>query len=183
MHAGEPVLGQLLPELRLKPGDQVWFKPFSLKHNLYPEKMVVTMTGDHRCAITRLHALLKQSDAAAQPIVQFLCRPLASNKQQFLEQPLSVAAFEEDVSTHFIAAGIPYHATLHGSRRGSLQEGAAQGLSQAEVGLLGQIKTPRVQAMYLDAARHLPGVLKKGPRPNKRPRLGEFALLQTHPRE
>jgi hypothetical protein len=165
---------RLQPELTLTVGERLAFRPNSLKHNLYPEKMLVTHTADRMCPVLRLHHLLRGSAALGQPITKYLCRPLAADKTGFLERPLSVAAFEEDVAAHFRAAGVPYHATLHGSRRGSLQQGAADGLTQAEVGQLGQIKTPRVQAMYLAPDRHNPGPLPKGARPAKRARLGEF---------
>jgi hypothetical protein len=140
--------------------------------------MMVTYTGELLCPVRRLHELLADAAVTGQPIRQYLCRPLSADRTTFLEQPLTVAAFEEDVAAHFEAAGVEYHATLHGSRRGSLQAGAAQGMSLAEIGRMGQIKTPRVQVMYVAADRHLPGLLPRGGRPSKKPKLGHF--MQGH---
>lgn len=56
-------------------------------------------------------------------------------------------------------ASMPYHATLHGGWRGSLQQHAAGGLCQG-VSLLVQLKTTRmVQALFLSRDRHQPGRL------------------------
>jgi hypothetical protein len=108
---------KLLPFLKLEVGEQLAFKPTSLKHNLYPERMIVTYTGGVLCPVRRLHDNLADAAATGQPIQQYLCRPLSADRATFLEQPLTVAAFEEDESAHFEAAGVEYHATLHGSRR------------------------------------------------------------------
>lgn len=51
---------------------------------------------------------------------------------------------------HFTAAGVACHAYLHGSRRGSLQQLASDVPGGcAHEGLLAQIKTPSIQALYV----------------------------------
>ena len=152
-------------------GDAVLFKAVELKHNLHPEVMTVTRKGGLLCPIERLHNLLVRSAALGHPITNFLCRPLSPCKESFVERSLSVAAFEYDIDSHFTAANIPYHATLHGSRRGALQHHAQQGASLDALGLLAQIKTPEVTKRYVDPTRHRPPKLPKGPRPAKRARL------------
>jgi hypothetical protein len=160
----------LLPELQIGVGQRVLFKATELKHNLHPEAMAVARTGGVLCPVERLHAYLKAAAAAGHPVTNYLCRPLMANKAGFLETSLSVAAFEEDVEEHFAAAGVAYHATLHGSRRGSLQHHARQGAPLEVLSYLAQIKTPEILQRYLDPARHLPGRLAKPQRPAKRAR-------------
>jgi hypothetical protein len=169
--AGVPAAPYLYPTLQIPLGAAVLFKAIELKHNLHPDVMVITRKDGPLCPIQRLHTLLAQSAAQGHPVTQFLCRPLSANKDQFLERSLSVAAFEGDIDTHFTAAHIPYHATLHGSRRGALQHHDQQGHSLEALGLLAQIKTPSVIKRYTDPTRHLPPKLPKGKRPNKRVRL------------
>jgi hypothetical protein len=132
--------------------------------------MTVTRKDGPLCPIQRLHAMLVQSAALGHPVTQFLCRPLSPSKDSFLERSLSVAAFEDDIDLHFSAANIPYHATLHGSRRGALQHHAQQGQSLEALGSMAQIKTPSVLKRYLDPTRHLPPRLTKTGRPAKRAR-------------
>jgi hypothetical protein len=169
--AGVPAAQCLHPTLDIPLGEAVLFKALEIKHNLHPDVMVITRKDGPLCPIQRLHTLLVQSAALGHPITQFLCRPLSASKDRFLERSLSVAAFEEDIDAHFTAANIPYHATLHGSRRGSLQHHDQQGQSLEAIGLLAQIKTPSVTKRYIDPTRHLPSKLAKGKRPNKRVRL------------
>eukprot|EP00884_Botryococcus_braunii_P006635 jgi/Botrbrau1/15973/Bobra.0294s0011.1 len=169
--SGVPAAPYLFPTLHVPLGATIFFKAIELKHNLHPEVMIVTRRDGPLCPIQRLHTLLAQSAALGHPVTQFLCRPLSANKDQFLERSLSVAAFEDDIDTHFTAANIPYHATLHGSRRGALQHHDQQGQSLEALGLLAQIKTPNVTKRYIDPNRHLPSKLPKGKRPNKRARL------------
>jgi hypothetical protein len=64
----------------------------------------------------------------------------------------------------FSAAGIEYHVTIHGARRGAIQAIAQEGASPTEVAELAHIKTPRVALCYQDERRHLPCLL---------PRLGK----------
>ena len=150
---------------------EVHFKAVELKHNLHPDVMIVTRKDGPLCPIRRLHALLVQSAALGHPITNFLCRPLTACKDGFIESSLTVAAIEDDIDAHFTAAEIPYHATLHGSRRGSLQHHAQQGESMESLGLRAQIKTPSVTQRYLDPTRHRAPKLAKGRRPNKRARV------------
>jgi hypothetical protein len=152
----------------MKKGDVLHFRPTELKHNLQPNDMVVAYQGGVLCPLTRLQRLLVQSFMQGQPITGYLCRPLTANKQSFEESNLTVSAFEEDVALHFSAAGVPYHATLHGSRRGSLQEVYQQDQSLEAVGERGQIKTQRVRELYVNPKGHLPCRLPKGPRPLKK---------------
>eukprot|EP00884_Botryococcus_braunii_P013002 jgi/Botrbrau1/21702/Bobra.43_1s0098.1 len=167
---GRPVVGlgwvpaapYLNPTLQIPLGAAVLFKAIELKHNLHPEVMIITRRDGSLCPIRRLHTLLAQSAVLGHPVTQFLCRPLAANKNQFLERSLSVAAFEDDIDTHFIAANIPDHATLHGSRRGALLHHDQQGQSLEALGLLAQIKTPSVTKRYIDPTRHRPPKLPKG---------------------
>ena len=116
---GVPAAPYLHPTLEVPLGEAVLFKAIELKHNLHPDAMTVTRKDGPLSPIQRLHTLLTQSAALGHPVTQFLCRPLSASKDQFLERSLSVAAFEDDIDTHFTAANIPYHATLHGSRRGA----------------------------------------------------------------
>jgi hypothetical protein len=169
--AGTPAAPCLHPTLEIPLGEAVLFKAIEIKHNLHPDVMVITRKDGPLCPIQRLHTLLVQSAALGHPVTQFLCRPLSTSKDCFLERSLSMAAFEEDIDAHFTAANIPYHATLHGSRRGSLQHHDQQGQSLEAIGLLAQIKTPSVTKRYIDPTRHLPSKLTKGKRPNKRVRL------------
>jgi hypothetical protein len=169
--AGVPAALYLYPTLQVPLGGTVLFKAIELKHNLHPDVMIIARKNGPMCPIQRLHILLTQSAALGHPVTQFLCRPLSADKNQFLEISLSVAAFEDDIDAHFTAANIPYHATLHGSRRGALQHLDQQGHSMETLGLLAQIKTPSVLKRYTDPSRHLPPKLPKGKRPNKRVRL------------
>eukprot|EP00884_Botryococcus_braunii_P016079 jgi/Botrbrau1/3154/Bobra.0070s0120.1 len=169
--SGGPAAPSLFPALQIQLGQSVLFKAIELKHNLHPEVMTVTRKDGPLCPIQRLHALLAQSAAQGHPITQFLCRPMSAGKDCFQERRLSVAAFEEDIDLHFTAANIPYHATLHGSRRGALQHHSQQGHSLEALGLMAQIKTPSVTKRYIDPTRHLPPKLSKGKRPSKRVRL------------
>eukprot|EP00884_Botryococcus_braunii_P004912 jgi/Botrbrau1/14421/Bobra.0014s0068.1 len=169
--SGTPAGPCLYPSLQIPLGGVVLFKALEIKHNLHPEVMIITRKDGPLCPIQRLHALLVQSAALGHPVTQFLCRPLSSNKDHFIERSLSVAAFEEDIDFHFTAANIPYHATLHGSRRGSLQHHDQQGQTLEALGRLAQIKTPNVTKRYIDPTRHLPPKLPKGKRPNKKVRL------------
>lgn len=169
--AGAPAAPSLHPTLEVPLGGSVLFKAIELKHNLHPDVMSVARKDGPLCPVQRLHTLLVRSAELGHPITQFLCRPLSASKDSFLERSLSVAAFEEDIDSHFSSANIPYHATLHGSRRGSLQHHARSGLSLEALGLKAQIKTPHITKRYIDPTRHLPPKLPKGGRPTKRARL------------
>jgi hypothetical protein len=149
----------------MKPGEVLHFKPTELKRNLYPEDMLVTYRADVLCPLTRLQQLLVDSWHQGQPITNYLSRPMTRDKSSFIETSLSVSAFEEEVAQHFHAAGVSYHVTLHGSRRGSLQEVYQVSQSMDAVGKRGQIKTPHIRELYVNAVKHRPSRLKKGPRP------------------
>jgi hypothetical protein len=168
---GTPAAPRLYPSLKIELGEAILFKAIELKHNLHPDVMTIPRKDGPLCPIQRLHTLLAQSAALGHPVTKFLCRPLSPSKDQFLERSLSVAAFEADIDSHFTAANIPYHATLHGSRRGALQHHDQQGQSLEALGLLAQIKTPSITQRYIDPTRHLPPKLPKGKRPSKRVRL------------
>jgi hypothetical protein len=134
--------------------------------------MIVVRKGGLLCSVERLHQLLLLSHRLGHPVTSFLCRPLNSDKSGFMESSLSVQAFEEDVAAHFASAGVDFHATLHGSRRGALQHHANQGANEAQLSQLAQIKTPAVLQRYLDPQRHLPARLPRTTCPAKRPREG-----------
>lgn len=166
--AGESAILYLLPELRIPMGGTLKFCALELKHNLHPDAMLVTRKGGLLCAVDRLHTLLAASMRLGHPITSFICRPLNPSKSGFMESSLSVSAFEADVSHHFSQAEITYHATLHGSRRGSLQHHANQGVSFEQLSQRAQIKTPAVLQRYLDPTRHLPARLPRDKPSNKR---------------
>jgi hypothetical protein len=156
-------------------GDCVDFRALELKHNLHPDAMRVPRKGGVLCAVERLHALLAHAALSGRPITGYLCRPLNPSRTGFLEASLSVSAFEEDVAAHFTASGIPYHATLHGSRRGSLQHHADRGTPLEQLARLAQIKTPAVLQRYLDPFRHQPPPLSNNRFTGKRSRVDPSA--------
>lgn len=139
-----------------------------LKHNVDPDAMLVTRKGGLLCVVERLHIFLVTSLRLGHPISSFICRPLNPSRSGFVESSLSVSAFEEDVSHHFTQAEIPYHPTLHGSRRGSLQHHSNQGALFEELAQRAQIKTPAVLQRYLDPSRHQPVRLPRDKPSNKR---------------
>jgi hypothetical protein len=169
-YAGSNGLPLILPTISMAVGDVLHFRPYELKQNFHPQDMLVPYQTGVLCPVTRLQQLLVESFQQGQPITQYLCRPLAPDHKRFLEASLSVAAFESDVDSHFSAAGVTYHATLHGGRRGSLQTMHQAGQPLAAVGEKAQIKTVRIQELYVNPQGHLPSRLPKGPRPSKKAR-------------
>lgn len=181
--AGEPAAPLLQPELKIAVGERVLFRAVEIKHNLHPEAMSVARVGGELCPVERLHSLLTASAAVGQPVTTHLCRPLAADKKRFLESSLSVSTLEGDVSKHFKAAGVPYHSTAHGSRRGALQQHADEGAPEGVLAHLAQIKTPEVLKRYLDTTRHMPGMLPKGGRPGKRVCAGQRGEAEAMPEQ
>lgn len=168
LRAGTSGVPLILPTINMQVGDALHFRPYELKHNMQPTDMLVPYQKGVLCPVTRLQQLLVASFHQGVPITQYLCRPMTADHKGFQETSLSVSAFETDVDHHFTAAGITYHATLHGSRRGSLQTMHQAGQPLSAVGEKAQIKTPNIQALYVNPQGHLPSRLPKGPRPTKK---------------
>jgi hypothetical protein len=154
----------LVPEVTLPPGTIVYFQPRRLKHNADPPSFKVAFEAVEGNPVHALATYLHICQGHGQPIVDILARVTTPDRRTFKEQPMTSSQLTARLRRFFSAAGIEYHVTTHGARRGAMQALAREGASLTEVAEFAQIKTPRVALCYQDERRHLPCLL---------PRLGK----------
>jgi hypothetical protein len=160
--AGTPVRDLLLPTVTLAPGSIVYFQPRRLKHNADPHSFKVAYEVVEGNPVHALATYLHICQGHGQPIVDILARLTTPDRRTFKEQPMTSSQLTAGLRRFFSAAGIEYHVTTHGARRGAIQATAREGasLNDHEVAELAQIKTPRVALCYQDERRHLPCLLE-----------------------
>ena len=118
--------------------------------------MELTVRGGPYCCLTQLHLCLAAYSTAGHPIVNFLTRPLARDKQSFKEEGMTSADLNMRFKQHLVAAGVYRGQTIHGTRRGSMQHAVhSEGRGLDEVARQAQIRTRAIVHRYLDRARHM----------------------------
>ena len=153
--AGAAVLPYIYPEIKLQQGARVALMPDHTKTGAKDGAMHVEITLCKMCAMSWLRRTMQAYEAAGQPITDWITRPMAKDKQNFVEAGLSSAEIANRTKLHMKAAGIYSGHTVHGTRRGSMQDAYERGKSLQQIGESAQIRTEAIVKRYLDPHRHV----------------------------
>ena len=125
-----------------------------------PETLEIRRLSDRpdaACAVTRLRRYHSALLAAGLSARGFIFRPLSF--RSVTTGPAISAITSSALANRFKraleAAEMHEGETVHGTRRGAMQEAERGGMARADVWSRAGIKTPNVGAMYLDQGRHL----------------------------
>lgn len=119
------------------------------------------------CFLRRLQQFMRDCQDAGLEDSCYLIRPEWPNHRGFKGAGMTSGVLNKRFQRLLMQAGLYEGETLHGIRRGTMQDAVGQGKSVAEVGAHALQKTMAVTEMYLDTSRETYGPVKlKGLRRN-----------------
>ena len=155
---GSSAVSSLFPEVKLQAGQEWLIKPVSSKTEkanvVQPRRVQFGAAVGVMDPAFWVYSVLRTAAYAGQPIVSYLFRPLARDRQRFQNAALESSALNHAFKKRFAGAGVLDGQTPHGMRRGAIQAGRAAGRSAEDVMAQAHMKSPSVFQRYTDPLRH-----------------------------